>query len=179
MSHIFSFPPLIGRGATKLILGSMPGKASLAAQQYYAHPRNHFWPLMAQLTGVSASLPYTQRCAGLTASGIALWDVLSTCLRSSSLDSDIIESSIIPNDFGKFLQQHPQIQQIFFNGAKAEAVYRRHVWPRLSPAQQSIHLQRLPSTSPAHAAMSFSKKLEAWRSVRVDLHPDQSESAES
>jgi double-stranded uracil-DNA glycosylase len=163
MSHIFSFPPLAHSGATCLILGSMPGKASLAAQQYYAHPRNHFWPLMEALTGVPAALPYPERCEKLNQAGIAVWDVLKTCLRSSSLDSDIIESSIIPNDFATFLQQHPMIRGICFNGAKAHAVYLRHVLPSLPPAQRALPLYRLPSSSPAHAGMNFDRKLEAWQ----------------
>ena len=99
---IHSFAPISKTGVTKLILGSMPGKASLIANQYYGHPRNNFWKFIDSIIGIQQSLPYETRCKQLTDSGIALWDVLKTCTRSSSLDSDIIESSIVPNDFEIF-----------------------------------------------------------------------------
>ena len=159
-----------------LVLGSMPGKASLLAQQYYAHPRNAFWPIMsALLTGTRdlARLPYRARVDALHANGIAVWDVLARCTRESesasgtresSLDSDIDDSSIVPNDFADFFRTHTRIERVFFNGAKAEQSYRRFVAPPLETDGRREY-QRLPSTSPAHAAMSFERKLAAWRAV--------------
>ncbi|MGA9870162.1 MAG: DNA-deoxyinosine glycosylase [Rhodococcus sp. (in: high G+C Gram-positive bacteria)] len=149
--------------AHTLILGSMPGAASLAAQQYYAHPRNAFWPIMGQLFGADASLPYSERVNVLSHNGIAVWDVLKLCTRRGSLDSSIVESSIVANDFVTLFRDHPSIDTVYFNGAKAESSYLRHVAPLTSGFD--LRLVRLPSTSPAHASMSFDTKLVAWRAV--------------
>jgi TDG/mug DNA glycosylase family protein len=143
----------------------MPGKVSLAANQYYAHPRNYFWRMMEAVFGVDANLPYEQRCQQLLESRVALWDVLKTCTRSSSLDSDIVSSSIIPNDFQHFLHAHPDIQTIYFNGAKAEQVFCSHVLPTLSDDQALIQLYRLPSTSPANASVGWTQKLQQWQAI--------------
>jgi len=168
MSRVHGFPPVAGPSARRLILGSMPGKASLEAGQYYAHPRNLFWRIAEEVLGVPASLPYDARCSALVDAGVALWDVLRTCTRSSSLDSDIIEDSIVPNDLGSFLDAHPGVTAIYFNGAKAMSVYDRHVHPTLSPPSSTIPRIQLPSTSPANAAIPFDVKLEAWSAVRRD-----------
>lgn len=165
MSYIHSFPPVSEPTANRLILGSMPGKASLAAQQYYAHPRNLFWRLMDELLGIQADLPYSQRCEQLAGQGVALWDVLRTCTRSSSLDSDIIETSIVAQDFAGFLRSHPRIGVIFFNGAKAESVWRRHVGPGLPDDLAAIPTVRLPSTSPANASIPYPVKLRQWQAI--------------
>jgi TDG/mug DNA glycosylase family protein len=165
MSNIYSFPPIESPSAQRLILGSMPGKASLSTQQYYAHPRNHFWSFMASILGVPESLSYAQRCRALVVIRIAVWDVLKVCTRSSSLDSDIDESSIVTNDFGAFLSSHADIRHIYFNGAKAEAVYVRYVLPQLPAHQAGIQTLRLPSTSPANAAIPKSVKLEQWQVI--------------
>ena len=164
MSFVQSFPPLATADARLLILGSMPGKRSLAEQQYYAHPHNAFWPIMAELFGFDVTAPYAERCAALSAAGVAVWDVLAACTRESSLDSDIVESSIVPNDFAGFLSAHPGIQAIYFNGAKAESSFNTHVLPTLSEAHAAIRRhRRLPSTSPAHAGLRFEAKLDAWQ----------------
>ncbi|TVO58211.1 DNA-deoxyinosine glycosylase [Denitromonas halophila] len=164
MSFVHSFAPLADASATRLILGSMPGKRSLAEQQYYAHPHNGFWPIMAELFGFEVTASYAERCAALTAAGVAVWDVLAACTRESSLDSDIVEASIVPNDFAGFLTAHPGIEAIYFNGAKAESSFNTHVLPTLSEAHAAIRRhRRLPSTSPAHAGMRFDAKLDAWQ----------------
>jgi TDG/mug DNA glycosylase family protein len=145
----------------------MPGRASLVAGEYYAHPRNAFWRIIAALlptSGDLASRPYRERVRALQRGEIALWDVLASCTRESNLDSDIDDSSIVPNDFPGFFRDHPHIERVFFNGAKAEQSYRRFVLPALPDAPTLVY-QRLPSTSPAHAAMSFERKLEAWRVI--------------
>ncbi|MCB1759975.1 MAG: DNA-deoxyinosine glycosylase [Gammaproteobacteria bacterium] len=165
MSSVQSFPPIVGDGSRVLILGSMPGRASLLAGQYYAHSRNAFWPLMEALLGIDCALPYARRCDALGAAGIALWDVLQSCTRSGSLDSAIVESSIVSNDFAALLRQRRTIAGIFFNGAMAERSFKRYVLPDLGAAAATLPRIRLPSTSPAHASLTFQQKLEQWRQI--------------
>ncbi|PHS01351.1 MAG: DNA-deoxyinosine glycosylase [Blastopirellula sp.] len=165
MSHIHSFPPIAAANAKILILGSIPGKASLLANQYYAYPRNAFWKIIEQLYDINADLSYDQRCTQLKQNQVAVWDVLKSCTRTSSLDSDIVESTIVPNDFTQFLTDHPQIEAIYFNGSKAKQSFNKHVLPNLSEAAANLAMVRLPSTSPAHAAVRFEGKLEAWRVI--------------
>lgn len=160
MAHVRSFPPLAAPDARVLILGSMPGDASLKAKQYYAHPRNTFWPILGSLLDFSPTLPYAERVACLETTHIALWDVLQSCVRHGSLDSAIVDASETANDLTGFLARHPQVNGIFFNGAKAEASFKRHI---VTPP--ALIYRRLPSTSPAHAALSFAQKLDAWRVI--------------
>lgn len=168
MQTIYSFPAFVRADATTLILGSIPGKVSLQKQQYYAHPRNAFWHIVAEIFGFDRAAPYEERIDALRNSGIALWDVLHACHREGSLDADIQNDSIVPNNFADFFAAQPQIRRVFFNGAKAEAVYLRRVLPVLAHREANhsdILYARLPSTSPAHAAMSMQSKLEAWRAI--------------
>ena len=160
MAAVCSFPPVAAPDARLLILGSMPGEASLRAGQYYAHPRNAFWPIMGDLLGFSPDLPYADRLQCLTAAGIALWDVIAGCERSGSLDADIVRTSVRANDFAGFLAAHPSIERVCFNGAAAETNFRRHVLPHATA--NHCRLLRLPSTSPAHAARGYAEKLAAW-----------------
>jgi hypoxanthine-DNA glycosylase len=162
-----SFAPVFGNDARVLILGSMPGAASLAAAQYYAHPRNAFWPIMGALFGAGPELPYEARLARLADAGIALWDVIGRCHRSGSLDSRIAADSVEPNDLAGLLAVCPHIGHLFFNGSAAEVAFRRHV--RLPAGFRPLHRTRLPSTSPAHAARSLEAKLAAWQAVREAL----------
>ncbi len=161
---IQGFPPICSPHAHTLILGSMPSRESLARQRYYAHPRNSFWRIMCELLEIPAT-EYADQASQVSMKGIAIWDVLQTCIRPSSLDSDIDDNSIVSNDFKTFYEQHSGITRAFFNGAKAEAVYRKHVLSGLPAHQAEIKLQRLPSTSPAHASMSVAQKLEKWQVV--------------
>lgn len=154
------FPPVAGPGCRVLVLGSMPGAASLAAGEYYAHPRNAFWPIMGALCGAGPDLPYPRRLARLRAGGIALWDVLHSCERDGSLDSAIRDERA--NDFSAFFAAHPGIRRVFFNGAKAEAAFRRHALPALPVPPLML---RLPSTSPAYAGLGLAAKCLAWRVV--------------
>lgn len=165
MPLLQGFPPVVGEGARVLILGSMPGQASLNAQEYYAYKQNAFWRIMGDLIGAGPALPYDQRLVRLKASGIALWDVMAACERQGSLDADIVAASIMPNDFAGFFAEHPGISRVFFNGAAAEASFRRLVLPGL--AERAPQLTRLPSTSPAHAASAYADKLAAWSVVLV------------
>lgn len=168
MAHVRSFPPVEGARARILILGSMPGIASLRAGEYYAHPRNQFWPIVCSLLGAdvapAALPPYAARLRLLVRHRIALWDVLASCEREGSLDSAIEEDTIVANDIAAFLQRQTQVSLVCFNGAKAEAAWRRHVLPGLAGACD-LEYRRLPSTSPAHAGMSPARKRAAWRSV--------------
>lgn len=165
MSYVHSFPPISRKDAAKLILGSMPGKVSLTAKQYYAHPRNYFWRFIESILGIQQCLPYEKRCTELMNCGIAVWDVLRTCTRTSSLDSDIVESSMVPNDFDAFLVTHSNISNIYFNGAKAEKIYMDHVLPILCSKSSKIETTRLPSTSPANASMPLEHKLNQWGTI--------------
>jgi hypoxanthine-DNA glycosylase len=155
------FPPVANADATVLILGSMPGKESLRQNQYYAHPQNAFWKIMGELIGAHPGLPYAQRLAILKSSGIALWDVLASCEREGSLDADIRAEAA--NDFTAFFARHPHISKVCFNGSKAEQSFRKFVLNKQALPQ--LELQRLPSTSPAHAGMRYANKLQAWRTA--------------
>lgn len=161
MSHIHSFLPVSNADARVLILGSMPGKKSLEQNQYYAHPANAFWKIMGELVGAQPDISYDDRLRLLKSSGIALWDVLASCERESSLDSHIRNESA--NDFASFFAQHPQIAQVFFNGSKAEQCFRKFVHDK--QALPPLQFCRLPSTSPAHAGMGYKEKLQAWRAI--------------
>ena len=142
----------------------MPGAASLAAGQYYAHPRNQFWTLVGEILGFDARAPYASRVAQLGQAGVAVWDVVASCARAGSLDSGIDDRSIVVNSFTTFLAAHPRIERICFNGRMAELAWRRHVRPGLSASRAPDYFP-LPSTSPAHAAMSYGRKLRVWRSA--------------
>ncbi len=163
MPHVKSFPPIETHTATSLILGSMPGKESLRARQYYAHRRNAFWPIMGELVGAAPTLPYETRTDRLNSAGIALWDVLASCTRSGSMDADIEADSISTNDFASFFQTHPVITNIYFNGSMAERCFRRYVQPFLEDWPLTYH--RLPSTSPANASIRYEQKLIAWKLI--------------
>lgn len=165
---VHSFEPIGDSNAAVLILGSMPGQVSLTAGQYYAHSRNVFWKIMSELLHFDAASAYELKIQALKSAGIALWDVLQSCTREGSLDAMIENDTLTANDFRTFFRNHKDIQHVFFNGAKAEACYRRHVLPEIDFG--SISYLRLPSTSPANASLSFARKLEAWQ---VILRPNQ------
>jgi hypoxanthine-DNA glycosylase len=166
------FPYVARPDARILILGSMPGTASLAAARYYAHPRNAFWPLMGELLGFDAMLPYDERLEALKRNRVALWDVVHRCHRPGSLDADIRHETVEANDLPAFFEAHPHIRAVFFNGRTAETLYRRHVLPRLDHPWRQLPRRALPSTSPAHAARSFADKRAAWRPILDALHRD-------
>lgn len=163
MSLSHGFPPVADPSARVLVLGSLPGKASLMAQAYYAHKQNAFWRIMGDLIGAGPTIPYAQRLEQLRAAGVALWDVIAAGERPGSLDADIVKDSVCVNDFSAFFAVHRGIQRVFFNGGAAEAAFRRHVLPGLIGVD--LQLIRLPSTSPAHAAISYADKLAAWSAI--------------
>ncbi|MBU1215290.1 MAG: DNA-deoxyinosine glycosylase [Gammaproteobacteria bacterium] len=163
MQRLNSFPPVADRNARILILGSMPGIKSLQEHEYYAHPHNAFWKIMGELIGAQPHLPYEQRLEKLKQAGIALWDVLHSCTREGSLDSDIQHEQA--NDFATFFADHPRITRVYFNGGKAEQSFRKYVLKEQTLPE--LELQRLPSTSPAHAGMRYEAKLSEWRVITV------------
>ncbi len=162
MTMMSSFNSLGNTQARVLILGSMPSVQSLTKQQYYAHPRNAFWKIMAALFNDYIPLDYDQGQQVLQAKGIVIWDVLKSCQRQGSLDSAIEKNSMKMNDFNVFFAEHLSVTQVYFNGGTAESLYKKHIWPVLAAQHKSLAYTRLPSTSPAYAAMSYQKKLAAW-----------------
>ena len=155
-------PPVVASDCRVLILGSMPGAASLQAARYYAHPRNRFWPLMAALADVPAEATYGERLVALQRAGIGLWDVIGECRRSGSLDSAIVRGSERANALVPLIVSLGQLRVIAFNGATAASLFRRHVEPHLPELRQPVQRIALPSTSPAHAAMGLEALREAW-----------------
>jgi len=163
MKPLAGFAAVARDDAEILILGSMPGVKSLQQQQYYAHPQNSFWYIIQKILNVTEIESYQQRLELLQKNRIALWDVLQQCIRSGSLDSAIKSNSIIANNFLDFFQINKQIRSVFFNGARAEQEYRKHVLPEVVQIYPEINYKRLPSTSPAMATMNREQKLVVWR----------------
>ena len=157
MSHELhhSFPPSETPDARVLILGSMPGAESLRQQQYYAHPRNAFWRIMADLVGFDVTLPYEKRLEALRQARFALWDTLAACHREGSLDSDIKDP--MPNDLPGLLRRCPKIRLVICNGTASYNALKRF-FPNFP-----VPVVRLPSTSPAAARYTYEEKRDAWR----------------
>jgi hypoxanthine-DNA glycosylase len=149
--------PVVFADTRLVVLGSFPGAASLAAQQYYGHPRNQFWPILSALWGVDLlPLPYTQRLAALRGHGVGLWDVYGACRRAGSLDSAIRDAQA--NDLAALLVHAPGLHAVAHNGGESARAMQRS-------AALGVAVARLPSTSPANASWSFERKLAAWRAV--------------
>lgn len=160
-------PPRIGDACRVLVLGSMPGGASLQAAQYYAHPRNRFWPVMQRVCGVPAALAYEARVAALERAGVGLWDVIGRCRRRGSLDAAIERGSEEPNAVAGLLHDRPGIAAVALNGGKAASAFRRHILPCVPAARlETLAVLALPSTSPAHAAMDLERLVQAWSPLR-------------
>jgi hypoxanthine-DNA glycosylase len=164
--HVHSFEPVAAADARILILGSMPGTASLAATRYYAHPRNLFWPILADVLHFDASGEYEARLDALKSARVALWDVLHSCHREGSLDTRIRTETQVANDFAAFFRTHPGIVRVIFNGAKAAQCYDRRVLRE--GIGTGLHYERLPSTSPANASWSYERKLAVWRNALLE-----------
>ncbi len=151
-----SMPPVGAADARLLILGSLPGAASLAAGRYYDHPRNQFWPLLGDAIGEPlAGLPYAGRLACLDRHGIALWDVIGSARRRGSLDAAIRDA--VPNRLSELIAAHPRLGAIAFNGGAAARIGRAAVGEA-----GGIALIDLPSSSPAYT-LPLDAKQRAWR----------------
>lgn len=167
--RVRAFAPILGPRPRLLILGSLPGVASLRAGEYYAHPRNQFWPIMGALFGASVDLPYPRRVAVLRAAGIGVWDVLAEAARAGSADADIDVAGARAHDIRGLLLRHRTITLVAFNGGAARRLYARLVLPRLPASRRrTLHHVVLPSTSPAHAALTPAAKLVRWRVLLAD-----------
>ena len=153
---IYSFPPNVNADVRVLILGSMPSAESLAKSQYYAHKRNAFWPIMGKLFQFDPGIPYSGRLQLLLQNHIALWDVVASCRRTGSADSAI--SGPVFNNIPALLQNLPHLRRVFCNGTFAAKMFQK-----LKVDFPAEYILRLPSTSPAYAAISFETKLNQWR----------------
>lgn len=161
--RVQSFPPIVGANSRVLVLGTMPGAESLRQQRYYAYGRNDFWRIMLTLFGQPETLEYDQRVAMLLEHGVAVWDVLHSCERKTSADSDIREP--LANDIPGLLRDHPGITAVIPNGKGAERLFRRLVLPQLeTPPRLCV----MPSTSPAYT-MPFAQKLDGWKELPTFL----------
>ncbi|HEY9018056.1 DNA-deoxyinosine glycosylase [Thiomicrospira sp.] len=169
MSICQSFNPIEPAYMRVLILGSMPGRASLDVQAYYAHLRNGFWPIMAELLQRDWPHNFAQRYQNLQQHHIGLWDVLAECERPGSLDSAIRSQTIQINDIPGLVLRHPECQAIALNGNKAADLFKRHVLKPHPAVFDSIQILALPSTSPAHASMSLQDKTTVWRDKIVNF----------
>jgi hypoxanthine-DNA glycosylase len=150
-------PPVIARHTRLVLLGSFPGAASLAARQYYAHPRNQFWPLLSALLAEDlTALPYAARLQRLRTHGLGLWDVIAECRREGSLDSAIRAARY--NDLASLRRRAPQLVAVAHNGGESARAMR-------ITTGLGVAVYRLPSSSPANASWSFERKLAAWREV--------------
>ncbi|MGP1717704.1 MAG: DNA-deoxyinosine glycosylase [Methylophilus sp.] len=158
--HSVGFPPIIGDSADILILGSLPGIASLTQQQYYAHKQNAFWRVLEALFQIPANADYAARCAQVKAAKLAIWDVCHSAYRPGSLDSAITQNTVIANDINGLLAQHPSIKAIAFNGNAAATLFKKHI-----QLKHAVATVMLPSTSPANASIPYVKKLEKWSAL--------------
>lgn len=157
--RLAGLPPVIAPDTRVIVLGSFPGAASLAAGQYYAHPRNQFWRLISAVVGEDlAALPYSERLPRLLAHRFGLWDVLGACEREGSLDASIRNAQA--NDFALLRARCPELQALGFNG-QASGKFARQF------SNAGFRAVVLPSSSPAHASMTFQRKLEAWLALKV------------
>jgi hypoxanthine-DNA glycosylase len=153
--RLVGLAPVIARGSRLVILGSFPGVASLKAQQYYGHPRNHFWPLLSAIWGVDlVAMGYERRLAEVRRRGLGLWDVYAACVRPGSLDSAITAAEL--NDLASLKRRAPGLALVAHNGGESARAMRH-------TATLGLPVLRLPSSSPANASWSFERKLSAWR----------------
>ncbi len=155
---LISFSPVVGPDTRLLIIGSMPGEASLRAQEYYAYKYNQFWRIIFDLfENGREPKNYQDKLSVILKRRLGLWDTLAACERSGSLDSRI--KNRVPNDFPALFAQYPRIHTLLFNGTAAFNFYKRAF------GTPDKNFYRLPSTSPAHATRSYAEKLTLWRAA--------------
>lgn len=157
-----SFPPIVGRDPRVLVLGTLPGEESLRRVEYYAHPRNLFWPIVFALFDTPPAAAYDERVAFAMARRIAVWDVVARGRREMSADATIRAETA--NPIHQLLDRQPGIATVAFNGSGARRLYLKHFRPR-----PGVVYLALPSTSPAHARLGFAEKLGRWRALREAL----------
>jgi hypoxanthine-DNA glycosylase len=165
--RIRGFAPIIGSRPRVLILGSMPSVASLDKAEYYGKSQNAFWRIMGELFAAGPELAYSLRVKKLGQAGVAVWDVLASCVRPGSLDSAIDMRTAEVNDVAALLAARPGINSVFFNGRKAQQIFRSRLYKPVKELRPELSYHVLPSTSPAMATLDFSAKLAAWRVVRA------------
>lgn len=157
-NRISSFPPIIDKNSKIIILGSIPGVKSLEKQEYYGHPQNKFWKIIFELFNEEFSEDYTEKIKILKKNHIALWDVIDSCERKGSLDSEIKNEEA--NPILELLEKHQKISAIFCNGGKSFKILQQILGKNFK-----IPIIQLPSTSPLHT-ISFEKKLENWKIIK-------------
>ncbi len=156
---MFSLEPIANYDSKVLICGTMPGEDLLRKQQYYAHSRNLFWKLLGGVIGKDFPHDYNDKKQLLLNNGIALWDVCYSCVREGSLDSNIMDEA--PNDLSGFIETHPNIKAIAFNGQKAAKLFAKYFGSIVN-----VRVMVLPSTSPANAGVSMEEKVKQWGKVK-------------
>ena len=166
MTRIYGFSPVVGKQPKVLVLGSMPSVASLEQQQYYAKPQNAFWRIMGAMFDAGPDVDYNERTARLIEAGIALWDVLASCVRPGSLDASIDMTSAQANDLPGLLRKYPTIRAVFFNGRKAEQMFQRWAYADVQIVSPNLTYHAMPSTSPAMASLNFDAKLDRWSKLK-------------
>ena len=153
---LYCFAPLVDKSTKVLVIGTMPGVASLQAAEYYAFKHNAFWSIIFELAGTEAQ-NYAEKDEILRKLHIGLWDNLKVCEREGSLDSDIKQAE--PNNFEKLLSEFPNIKKLLFNGQKSFAFFKKYHHELLKKYEYAV----LPSTSPANARLPFEQKLALWQ----------------
>lgn len=156
-NRIFSFPPIIDNNSRIIILGSIPGVKSLEKQQYYGHPQNKFWKIIFELFNENFTDNYEEKINILKKHRIALWDVIDSCERKGSLDSEIKNEAA--NQIEQLLENYPNIEAVFCNGGKSYKNLKKILGKNFR-----VPIYQMPSTSPLHT-VSFEKKFEEWKKI--------------
>ena len=162
-----SFGAVCDKNTQLLILGSLPGKRSIAEQQYYAHPRNALWPIVCSWMKIPVTLSYQDKLSAALERGIGFWDVVAKAERPGSLDSNIDSSTVQFNPIDQLIPTLPKLKCIILNGGAAMTMFRRAGFDRVA-IERGIDFFQLPSTSPAHASMTVDEKRVAWHSLLID-----------
>ena len=162
-----SFSAVCNTNTELLILGSLPGKKSIAEQQYYAHPRNALWPILCDWLMIPVTMCYEQKLATALARGIGFWAVVAEAERPGSLDSDIRSSTVCYNPIDQLIDSLPKLKCILLNGGAAMTLFKRAGFDQIA-TEKGMDFFQLPSTSPAHASITIDEKRVAWHAVLID-----------
>ena len=156
---IHTIEPVYNSDSRVLILGSFPSVKSREQQFFYGHPQNRFWWVVAGVFDCPVPQNVPEKKALLLGHGIAVWDVIASCTISGSSDASIRD--VVPNDISGILEA-VDIRKIYANGAKSYELYQKYIYP-----QTKREIEKLPSTSPANAAFSYERLLEAWKIIDI------------